>query len=71
MPSSSSTHQAIDGRQPEINSRTIHDEPEQFRTSFDHRNESHDSVTAVLGSDPNMTPLLPSTSSIKTNTKQL
>ena len=66
--STSSSHHIIDELQLEINSQTLHSEPEQFRTSFDHRNESHVSVTAVRGSDPNITPLLPLTSSIESKT---
>ena len=64
-----STHHIINERQLEINSsQTLPSEPEQFRTSFGHRNESHVSVTAVRGSDPSITPLLPLTTSIESKT---
>ena len=63
------THHIIDERQLEINSpQTLHSEPEQFRTSFGHRNESHISVIAVRGSDQSITPLLPLTTSIESKT---
>ena len=60
-------HHHIDQRESDVDSQTVHSEPEQFRTSLGHWNESCVSLTAVRGSDPNITPLLPSTSSTACN----
>ena len=57
----------IDERESDVDSQTLHSDPEQFRTSLGHWNESRVSMNAQRGSDPSITPLLPSTSSIACN----
>ena len=56
-------HDHIDPQGSAANAQTLYSDPEQFRTSLGNWSESHVSLTAVRGSDPSITPLLPSSPS--------